>query len=495
MDKFYVKLCFIIGITLFSSCKPQNKSQNINMEEEWLKMNSLKNENLDWLTDTKFGMFIHWGLYSVPAGIWEGKTMEEMGRPRVAEWVQYVAQIPRDEYAELAKEFNPVNFNAEEIAMLAKDAGMKYLVITTKHHDGFAMYHSKASDFNIVDATPFRRDIVKELYDACKKHGIEFGIYYSHNIDWADGGDCQYSVIKEMNDKNDIKTTVFGPNLWDPSPNTFDEYLENKAFPQVRELLSSFPDTKILWYDMARYILPEQSFEFYRLATSIQPGIIINDRIGNDFGDFVVPGDNKIPSDPLQIKKPWQTVGTLNNSWGYKSYDNDWKSVKELLFWLVEIVSKGGSYMLNIGPMASGKIPEETITNLKIIGEWLKINGEAIHNTRKWKLNHEGPTKVFMEGGTRARQENGFGASFKPDDFWFTSKEENLYAIALEAPDNRKAIIKSLKDISSGEIREIRILGSDEKTKWKITSEGLEVLLPNILPSDLGYVIRITRNL
>ncbi len=473
-----------------SSCISDKKNANSDINAEWSKMNALKQKDLEWLNNSKFGMFIHWGPSAIPAGIWNGKTMEEMGHPWVSEWIQYVAKIPRAEYAKLAGEFNPLQFDADAIARLAKDAGMKYMVITSKHHDGFALYDSKVSKFDIFDASPFKRDIVAELYQACKKYGIDFGIYYSHNIDWADGGDCQYSVIKEINDKKGEETRIFGPNLWDPSSDTFEEYLENKAYPQVKELLTMFPGMKILWYDMSRYMLPEQSFEFYKLASSIQPQILINERVGNGFGDFDIPGDNKIPEDPDNILKPWQTVGTLNNSWGYKSYDHDWKSPKELLFWLVEIVSKGGNYMLNIGPKASGELPEETITNLREIGQWLAINGEAIYNTSRWKINHEGPTKLNMSD-TNSRQLEGFKAEFTPEDIWFTAGDKYIYAIAFETPVNRKVVIRSMKDINVAEINQVRILGSVNEIEWKMTSDGLSIHLPEVLPSDLGYTLAI----
>lgn len=471
----------------FQACNTQEPTDLV---EKWSKMHSAKQENLEWFTDAKFGMFIHWGLYSIPAGIWKGKTMEEMGRPYVAEWIQCVAKIPRDEYALLAKEFNPVLFNADSIACLARDAGMKYLVFTAKHADGFAMYHSKASKFNIIDASPFKRDVVKELYDACRKYGIGFGIYYIQSTDWAEGGDNQYSVIKKMNDQKGLPTRAFGVNTWDPSPHTFEEYLENKAFPQIKELLTSFPGLKILWYDHPHYTLPEQSFEFYRLASSIQPDILINERVGNGFGDYDIPGDNKIPADPDNILKPWETVGTLNNSWGYKSYDHDWKSPKELLYWLIEIVSKGGNYMLNIGPKATGEVPQESIMNLREIGRWLNINGEAIYNTHRWKTSHEGPSIIEMEG-TDSRQQKGFSFEFSPEDFWFTSDKNHIYAIALETPINRKVVIRSMNDLKESEIVKIRIPGSDYKPEWRLTSSGLEVNLPEVLPSSLGYVIAI----
>ena len=433
-------------------------------------------------------MFIHWGIYSIQGGVWEGKKMEEMQRPWVAEWVQYVAEIPRDEYANLAGDFNPVKFDPDAVAKLANDAGMKYLVITSKHHDGFAMYDSKVSSYDMVDATPYGRGILEQLYESCKKYGVEFGIYYSHNIDWIDGHDCQYSVIKERNDAAGTQTGTFGANLWDPSPNTFQEYLDTKAYPQVKELMNKFPDMKCLWYDMSRFMLPEQSYKFYKIVNDLQPQMIINHRIGNGFGDYIITGDNKIPENADEINRPWETVGTLNNSWGYKSYDDDWKSVPELIFWLVEIVSKGGNYMLNIGPKASGEVPEQSVINLKELGKWLDINGEAIYGTTKWELSHEGPTSLKMDG-TNARQLEGFSINFTSQDFWFTQKGKKVYAIALEYPE-KTALIKSMRD--KGKVKKIRMLGSDEKLSWKNTGEGLEVVLPEIKPDKNGYVLEIT---
>jgi len=456
--------------------------------EEWQEMNQSesKQQTMEWFQSAKFGMFIHWGLYSIPGGVWDGKKMEDMKRPWVAEWVQYVAEIPREEYAKLADQFNPVEFNANQIAKLAADAGMKYLVITSKHHDGFAMYDSKVSEFDIVDATPYGKGVLEALYKACKKYGVEFGIYYSHNIDWADGHDCQYSVIKEINDSKGQETRIFGPNLWDPSPNTFEEYLQEKAFPQMEELLLKFPDMKCLWYDMARYMLPEQSFDFYEIAYKHQPQLLVNHRIGNGYGDYIITGDNKIPDEPAKIERPWEVVGTLNNSWGYKSYDDDWKSIEELLYWLVEIVSKGGNYMLNIGPKSTGEIPRQSIKNLQEVGKWIDINGEAIYGTGKWDVTKEGPTSVAMDG-TTARQLEGFTTEFTPEDFWFTEKDKSIYAISLKYPESR-AVIKSLAgmDFSS-----VKMLGCGEKLQWKSTDKGLEVIMPDEKPDPHGYVLKI----
>ncbi|MCK4921206.1 MAG: alpha-L-fucosidase [Bacteroidales bacterium] len=476
------KIVLTLSIAILISCTTQ--------EPSWEEMNTSKNEAKEAFNDAKYGMFIHWGLYSIPAGEWKGKKMEELKGPRVAEWIQLGAEIPREEYAQLAKQFNPVEYDAEAIARLAKKAGMKYVVCTSKHHDGFAMYDSQVSQYDIIDATPYKKDLVQELYEACKKQGLDFGLYYSHNIDWMDGNDCGYSELLASGlPMNDKATRKMGANTWDPSPNTFSEYLENKAYPQVKEILTKFPDMTTLWYDMGHYVTPEQSKKFYQIAYDLQPNMLVNSRVGHDLGDFDIPGDNKIPEDHLSITKPWQTVGTTNNSWGYKYYDEDWKSPKELLFWLIEIVSKGGNYMLNIGPKATGEVPQQSVDNLLVVGEWLSVNGEAIYNTRKWKVTHEGPTQIKMDG-TGDREKHGFKAEFTHLDFWFTQKGSDLYAIALEYPDE-KIIIKSLNTENVAEIKSVSMLGIQTEIDWKQTSDGLEID-PGLVKADKnGYALKI----
>ena len=286
------------------------------IENDWHKMNQTKQRALEDFLQQKFGMFIHWGLYAIPGGVWNGKTMEEMGSPSVAEWIQLVAKIPRGEYADLAVSFNPVDFDADHIVTMAKQAGMRYLVITSKHHDGFALFDSKVSDFDVIDATPFKRDIVRELYEACKRHQLEFGVYYSHNIDWADGADAQYATTKAANDRIGKDTDSFGANLWDPSPNSFTSYLTNKAIPQVKELLEQYPDIRYIWFDMPGLMTPEQSYTFYKTVYDINPNVIIAERIGNEMGDYAIPGDNRIPDADDQFDRPWEAIGTFNHSWG-----------------------------------------------------------------------------------------------------------------------------------------------------------------------------------
>ena len=462
------------------------------MENDWHKMNRSKERALQDFQQQKFGMFIHWGLYAIPGGIWNGKTMEEMGIPSVAEWIQLVAKIPRKEYADLAALFNPVDFDADHIVNMAKEAGMKYIVITSKHHDGFALFESKVSDFDIMDATPFKRDIVRELYEACKRHQLEFGVYYSHNIDWADGADAKYATTKAANDLTNNDTDSFGANLWDPSPNGFSTYLKNKAIPQVKELLEQFPGIRYIWFDMPGLMTPEQSYTFYKTVYDINPDVIIAERIGNDMGDYAIPGDNRIPTADDQFDKPWEAIGTFNHSWGYKSYDNDWKSADELLYWLIEIVSKGGNYMLNIGPDAKGNVAPTVMNSLQKLGSWMAVNNEAIYGSKPWKVQREGPTTVSITD-TEQREKEGFKVQFTSEDFWFTERGNQLYAISLELPESQIALVKSL---ARGEVdvKQVEILGAG-KVAFRQTEEGLTIKLPkSVQKLPKGYTLKITQN-
>ncbi len=476
--KYLLLLLLLLNSILFA---------NDSLQQKWNEMHKTKSDALNEFNELKFGMFIHWGVYSQPAGIWKGEKI-----PGLGEWIFYHAQIPRAEYKQLCGQFNPVQFDAEAWVKLAKAAGMRYIVAMPKHHDGFAMYDSKVTDYDIIDSTPFNIDPIKALSDACEKEGLRFGIYYSHSTDWMDGGDAGVSKYMQETPEDTSEWADWPANMWDPAPVSYEEYLKIKAKPQMTELLNNLPNLVEIWYDVPRHMNPEQSFEFYKLAYDIQPNCLINSRVGNDFGDYWVTGDNKIPDAEETHDVFWETPGTLNNTWGYKSYDVDWKSTRELIYWIMEIASKGGNYLLNIGPKGDGTIPRKSIDQLQKIGEWMSINGEAIYGTHSWDVTHEGPTKIEIKS-TRQREKDGFRSDFSEQDFWFSQKDNNLYIMALVWPDDGTVTIKSLSNQMdfAPEIKNLSLLGSDAKIKWIQTEEGLAVQLPAKRLLEYGYVLRV----
>lgn len=312
---------------------------------------------LNWWRDAKFGMFIHWGLYAIPAGIWKGEEI-----PGIGEWIMHRARIPVAEYEQLAPQFDPVKFDAAQWVSLAKNAGQQYLVITSKHHDGFCLFDSKVTDYDIVDATPFGRDPMKELAAECAKQGVKFGFYYSQTQDWhhPDG------------DANDWD--------YDESKKDFDGYIRTYVAAHVRELLTHYGPIAIIWFDTPKGISQEQSQFLLDLVHSLQPDCLVCGRLGNALGDYASAGDNRIPGQAVDAD--WETPATINDTWGFKVNDHNWKSTPDLIRKLVDIASKGGAYLLNVGPTAEGVIPQPSVERLLAMGEWLKINGEAIYGTR-----------------------------------------------------------------------------------------------------------------
>ena len=453
-------------------------------EAKWTPLNQSapKEQAREQFNENKYGMFIHWGLYSQLGGVWKGEKMEEGGKgPNISEWIMRKKAIPRDEYATLVETFNPEAFDADEWVAIAKAAGMRYIVITSKHHDGFALFDSEVDSFNSVDATPFGRDIIRELEQACQRAGIAFGVYYSHALDWRDGGDGGLAAYRKKEQRNNRGFV----NDWDPAPLSFDDYIATKSLPQVQELVDNYELTEI-WLDTPLYISPSHSFEFYKTVYEADPSILINERIGNGFGDIGTPGDNVIPDQA--IEGTWEGIATTNNSWGYKSYDDDWKSPEETLYWLLENVSKGGNFLLNVGPDGNGKIPEESVENLLAVGQWLKVNGEAIYGSHAWTLTHEGPTKVAMKG-TEHRDKLGAQLQITAEDFWFTKKGDKLYVSAIVRPEDRDVAIRALKD---ARVSGVRVLGEEGDVEWTQTEDALEVTLPKLKHDGMGYALEVS---
>jgi len=314
---------------------------------------------LEWFQHDKFGMFIHFGPYSVLAGEWQGHRIP-VGNE--AEWIMQRYNIPVKEYREMARQFNPAKFNADDWVALAKAAGMKYLVITAKHHDGFAMYRTNVNDYNIVDWTPFKRDLLKELAAACRKQGIRFCFYYSQREDWDD-------------------PDGYGNNWdYDRSKKNFDRYLEMKSKPQVRELLTGYGPVGLVWFDRGLETR-EQAEDFVELVHGLQPQCLINGRVGSYGQDLV--GDYQDMNDRGMavggIEEPWETPQILNETWGYSKFDQNWKPPAVVIHLLVETVSKGGNYLLNVGPMADGTMPPAAVATLRQVGAWMQQNGESIY--------------------------------------------------------------------------------------------------------------------
>lgn len=323
-----------------------------------------------WFKDARFGMFIHWGLYSAAEGIWEGERLRNANN--YAEWIRYRNRISKEEYASLAKRFDWKKISPEEWVLLAKKAGMKYIIITAKHHDGCAIWNSKVSDYNLSKLSGTHRDVLKELAAACKKHGIKLGFYYSHWLDWEHpyGWDHNQELTGRITDEQ------------------YNIYWQEKVLPQLRELLTNYGDVAMLWFDMwvdhkTTIVKKEQLEQVIQLVRTLQPNCLINSRLGLSADtpgiDFQTLGDNEFGT--VYNDHPWETPGTIAHSWGYNALENQWKSTTQLLESLIDNVSLNGGYTLNIGPRADGSVPYEGIRRLEDMGAWMSKNGESVYGS------------------------------------------------------------------------------------------------------------------
>lgn len=406
-----------------------------------------------WWREARFGMFIHWGLYAVPAGEWEGTTNH-------AEWIRTTAQIPIETYDEFVYQFNPVKFDAEEWVTMAKDAGMKYIVITSKHHDGFCLFDSEFTDFDIM-STPFKRDILKELSDACASQDIIM---------------CWYHSIMDWHHNDYLPRRHWETDR--PTENAdLDRYVEEYLKKQLAELTGNYGKIGVLWFDgeWEDTWTHERGVDLYNYVRGLQEDIIINNRVdkgrqgmqgmtkeGEFKGDFGTP-EQEIPDTGLP-GVDWETCMTMNNHWGYNKYDDNWKSSEDLVQKLVDIASKGGNFLLNVGPKADGTFPEESIERLKAIGDWMDIYGASIYGTSASPFSS-------LEWGRCTRKQVG--------------KNTRLYLHVFDWPDDNKLTLPAFDN----KIKNAFIMNGMIKTGFERQEDMIIIDLPDEAPDEYSPVI------
>jgi alpha-L-fucosidase len=451
-------LAVLIPMTAWAQTKPstQTSTQPAPKRDETPEQHEAR---MQWWRAARFGMFIHWGVYSVPAGTYNGKRINGIG-----EWIMNYGKIPVAEYAKFADDFNPVKFDADQWVETAQAAGMKYMVITSKHHDGFAMFHTNVDGYNIYDATPFKRDPLAELAAACQRHGMKLGFYYSQSQDWHHPGG---QALKGGH--------------WDKAQDgNFDKYLDDVAVPQVKEILTNYGPIAVLWFDTpTSEMTPARAAKFIPILNA-HPELVVNNRLGGGFqGDTETP-EQRIPPQGYP-GRDWETCMTINDTWGYKSYDNHFKSTETLLHNLVDIASKGGNYLLNVGPTSEGVIPQPEVDRLKEIGQWLSINGESIYGT--------GPTAFGSEAGYSDPSVNDKAGkpTWVPTWEWrCTTKPGKLYIHLLQWP-GKQFETSGVK----GTVTNAYMLADSQKSPLQVSQDGdhISVMLPATAPDDLDSVL------
>ena len=424
-------------------------------------------KKMEWWREAKFGMFIHWGPYAQWGGVYHGHNQARGG----AEWIMNRCKIPVAEYQEMARTFNPVKYDAERWVLLAKETGMKYIVITSKHHDGFAMFKSNASEFNIVDFTPYGKDVLDELAQACRKHGIKLGFYYSQAQDWNNpGGSVARKVMNEGWPNPDSAKidayTAANQGAWDPLQldKTMEDYIENVSLPQVRELLTNYGDVAVIWWDTPTRMTDEFAEKFATILAEY-PQIITNDRLKrpNYPGDYKTP-EGRVPKAEDIDGVDWETCMNIGSSWGYKSWENAWKTPEVLIRNLVTIAARGGNYLLNVGPTPEGEIPAEAIERLNAMGAWMKVNGEAIYGTQR--------SLIYPQWGECIRKDN--------------KKNTILYLAVFEWPADGKLVFDTEFAAKSA-----TLLAGGNKLDFSTTDTGIVIDVPATAPDAIATIVKL----
>ncbi len=375
----YIALSCSLALSLASPALAEDMDKMWNTGKETIKLRAKDAKRGQLFDEGNYAMFIHWGLYSLLGNQVGDKTYYGIG-----EWIMNprVADIPPEEYKKLAGRFNPTNFNAKEIVTLAKDAGMKYIIITSKHHDGFAMYDSKCNDFNITKATPWGIDPMKELVKECEEQGIGFGFYYSHNQDWTYPGGGHGPTTNAAGEEK-----------------TFDDYFYEKCLPQVEEITTEYGKIELVWFDTPGNMPKKYVEELVEVVRKNQPDALVSGRAGHNLGDYQSLGDMEVPHE--NVDGLWEAVDTTNDSWAYAWYDEYWKTPKEILKRTIACVGRGGTYMLNIGPDGTGAVPERAKTILRESGEWIRKYPNIIYNAGPSPFGHDLPWgDVTTQGNT-----------------------------------------------------------------------------------------------